>query len=179
MTDPAAPLSDTALPRDSARVWSRLSGFLAGALLVGSLLYVLHPMLADFSTYGFHDWDVETAYRYQAEGTERSWLQAVIDQMPEGVVLTDSTGATHLTNQSMQTFTNSHGYELFTPDGEPVALEDQPMIRALVDRMTTKQRELALRHPDGRLVLSDFGLATDSCENSTAVEDSATSDDVS
>jgi PAS domain S-box-containing protein len=95
---------------------------------------------------------VETAYRYQAEGTERSWLQAVIDQMPEGVVLSDASGATHLTNQSMQTFTNSHGYELFTPDGEPIALEDQPMIRALVDRVTTKQRELALRHPDGRLV---------------------------
>jgi PAS domain S-box-containing protein len=95
---------------------------------------------------------VETAYRYQAEGTERSWLQAVIDQMPEGVVLTDSTGATNLTNQSMQTFTNSHGYELFTPNDELVALEDQPMIRALVDRMTTKQRELALRHPDGRMV---------------------------
>ena len=33
-------------------------------MLVGSLLYVLGPMLEDFSTYGFHDWDVETAYRY-------------------------------------------------------------------------------------------------------------------
>ena len=32
------------------------------------------------------------------------------------------------------------------------ALEDQPMIRALVERVTTTQRELALRHPDGRLV---------------------------
>jgi PAS domain S-box-containing protein len=95
---------------------------------------------------------VETAYRYQAEGTERSWLQAVIDQMPEGVVLTDSAGSMHLTNQSMQTFTNAHGYELCTPDGNLVSLEEQPMIRALVDRVTTKQRELALRHPDGRLV---------------------------
>jgi len=34
------------------------------ALLSGALFYVLAPMLADFSTYGFHDWDVETAYRY-------------------------------------------------------------------------------------------------------------------
>ena len=95
---------------------------------------------------------VETAYRYQAEGTERSWLQAVIDQMPEGVVLTDAIGATNLTNQSMRTFTNSHGYELCTPDGNLVPLEEHPMIRALVDLVTTKQRELALRHPDGRLV---------------------------
>jgi hypothetical protein len=47
-----------------AEVWRWLPAFLAGALLVGALLFVLHPMLADFSTYGFHDWDVETAYRY-------------------------------------------------------------------------------------------------------------------
>lgn len=46
------------------QVWRWLPAFLAGVLLVGALLVVLHPMLADFSTYGFHDWDVETAYRY-------------------------------------------------------------------------------------------------------------------
>jgi PAS domain S-box-containing protein len=95
---------------------------------------------------------IDTAYRYQAEGLERSWLQAVIDQMPEGVVLTDSTGATHLANRTIQIFGNHHGYELCTSDGDRVALEDQPMIRALVDRVTTKQREMALRHPDGRRV---------------------------
>src|SRR5690242_20481356 len=44
--------------------WGVLTTVLGAALLVGSLLFVLHPMLADFSTYGFHDWDVETAYRY-------------------------------------------------------------------------------------------------------------------
>ena len=95
---------------------------------------------------------IDTAYRYQAEGLERSWLQAVIDQMPEGVVLTDPTGVTNLANRSMQAFGNDHGYELCTPEGDRVSLEDQPMIRALVDRMTTKQREMALRHADGQLV---------------------------
>jgi len=95
---------------------------------------------------------VETAYRFQAEGLERSWLQAVIDQMPEGVILTDSTGVTHLANRSIQGFTSDGGYELCTPDGKPMPLEQQPMIRALIERVTTKQRELALRHPDGRLV---------------------------
>ena len=29
-----------------------------------SLLVILGPMLDDFDTYGFHDWDVESAYRY-------------------------------------------------------------------------------------------------------------------
>jgi hypothetical protein len=39
---------------------------LAGAavVLLSTLFTILAPMLADFHTYGFHDWDVETAYRY-------------------------------------------------------------------------------------------------------------------
>src|SRR5687768_9961908 len=42
-----------------------LLGVVAGlAIPIVALLYVTGPMLADFSTYGFHDWDVETAYRY-------------------------------------------------------------------------------------------------------------------
>jgi hypothetical protein len=42
-----------------------LIGVLAGlAIPIVALFYVTGPMLADFSTYGFHDWDVETAYRY-------------------------------------------------------------------------------------------------------------------
>jgi len=53
-----------ALIDHDAKAWSRLSFALSAALLVGLLLYVLEPMLADFSTFGFHDWDVATAYRY-------------------------------------------------------------------------------------------------------------------
>lgn len=53
-----------ALVAGDERAWQRLGAGAALALLVGSLLYVLGPMLEDFSTYGFHDWDVETAYRY-------------------------------------------------------------------------------------------------------------------
>jgi hypothetical protein len=50
--------------REGLRQWGLLARLCAGALLVAALLYVLDPMLSDFSTYGFHDWDVETAYRY-------------------------------------------------------------------------------------------------------------------
>ena len=38
-------------------------GGAATALLV-TLFTILGPMLRDFHTYGFHDWDVESAYRY-------------------------------------------------------------------------------------------------------------------
>ncbi|HEY3500476.1 MAG TPA: hypothetical protein VGK73_37545 [Polyangiaceae bacterium] len=41
-----------------------IGAILGLALPIVALLYVTGPMLADFSTYGFHDWDVETAYRY-------------------------------------------------------------------------------------------------------------------
>ncbi len=37
----------------------------AAAIVLGSTLFkILGPMLEDFHTFGFHDWDVETAYRY-------------------------------------------------------------------------------------------------------------------
>ncbi len=42
----------------------QLAWLAATAVLVTALANVLAPMLRDFSTYGFHDWDVETAYRY-------------------------------------------------------------------------------------------------------------------
>ena len=32
--------------------------------MAGALWYVLSAMLADWSTFGFHDWDVMSAYRY-------------------------------------------------------------------------------------------------------------------
>ncbi len=49
---------------DAASTVRRILPLLTAAVLVGSLSAVLAPMLRDFSTYGFHDWDVETAYRY-------------------------------------------------------------------------------------------------------------------
>jgi PAS domain S-box-containing protein len=104
---------------------------------------------------------IETARLYQAESLERAWLEAVIDQMPEGVVLTDSTGATRVANRSMQIFSYDTGqrdqlghpvrYDLRLPGGQPVAPADQPQVRALVAGVTTIGEELALSRPDGRL----------------------------
>jgi len=42
------------------------------AVLSSCSLVLLWPMLRDFSTYGFHDWDVHTAYRYIVP---LSWLR--------------------------------------------------------------------------------------------------------
>jgi hypothetical protein len=52
-----------ALATGDERAWSWVATSAAFGLLVGALVYVLGPMLEDFSTYGFHDWDIETAWR--------------------------------------------------------------------------------------------------------------------
>src|SRR5262249_45722885 len=105
---------------------------------------------------------IETARLYQAEGLERTWLQTVIDQMPEGIVLSDAAGATRVENRSMQIFSSDTGqrdrlgqpirFHLRLPNGQAVAPDDQPQVRALVGGATTIGQELSLRHPDGRMV---------------------------
>jgi PAS domain S-box-containing protein len=105
---------------------------------------------------------IEPAQLYQQEGLERAWLQATIDQMPEGVILADANGMIHAENQSIQVFAHETGlvdvfgkperYDLRLPNGEQVPAGDRPRIRALVDGVTTRRTEFLLRHPDGRMV---------------------------
>jgi len=40
------------------------AAFLALFTVVGAVFWVLAPWLADWSTFGFHDWDVQTSHRY-------------------------------------------------------------------------------------------------------------------
>ena len=105
---------------------------------------------------------IETARLYQAEGLERSWLEAMIDQIPEGIVLADATDAHHIENRSMQAFARVTGehdpqgrsvrYDLRLPTGEPVPVADQPQVRALSNGITTLRQEFALLDKEGRLV---------------------------
>jgi hypothetical protein len=44
--------------------WRALAIAGAAGLLLVSLFRILAPMLADFRTFGFHDWDVQTSWRY-------------------------------------------------------------------------------------------------------------------
>jgi hypothetical protein len=50
--------------REPGVEWRLLAIVGAGGLLILSLFRILAPMLADFHTFGFHDWDVETSWRY-------------------------------------------------------------------------------------------------------------------
>jgi PAS domain-containing protein len=45
---------------------------------------------------------IETARLYAAEGRAHAWLQAVVDQMPEGIVLMDAEGRITVENQALR-----------------------------------------------------------------------------
>jgi PAS domain S-box-containing protein len=105
---------------------------------------------------------IETATLYQAEGLERAWLESVIDQMPDGVLLNDINGVTRAENRMLQDFactTNQVDpwgqpvrYDLRLPNDEPVAIDDQPHIRAVIDGTATPPTEFVLCHSDGRRI---------------------------
>ena len=102
---------------------------------------------------------VETAKLYAAEGRAHAWLQAVVDQMPEGVILMDGDGRVTLQNRSLRAFMNatqpvpdrfgnSLSIELRHPYGERLAPDDFPIVHALVDREVTVGREYIARGPN-------------------------------
>jgi PAS domain S-box-containing protein len=106
---------------------------------------------------------IETAKLFAAEGVKRAWLQAVIDQMPEAIVLMDAEGRITLQNRSMcslgagpsqqrDRFGNPLTIDLRRPSGEPLLPDELPIVRAIVDRATTQGHEFVARRTDGGLV---------------------------
>jgi PAS domain S-box-containing protein len=93
---------------------------------------------------------IETARLFRAEGLERRWLQAVIDQMPEAVVMVDARGK--ITSQNRAALALSWGdlIELRRPTGELVSLDDNPIMQAIRREQTTYSLELVARRADGR-----------------------------
>jgi PAS domain S-box-containing protein len=106
---------------------------------------------------------IETARLYAAEGMQHAWLQTVIDQMPEGIVLMDAEGRVTMQNRSMLSLVTSDRHErdrfgnLITVDlrqvsGERVSPDNLPIVRAIVHKATTHGDEYVVRRSNGRLV---------------------------
>jgi len=106
---------------------------------------------------------IETAQLFSAEGIKRAWLQTVIDQMPEGIVLMDAAGRMILQNRSMTSlaaaesterdrFGNPVAVDLRRPSGERVSPDEMPIVKAIVDQATTQGREFVALRADGQLV---------------------------
>jgi PAS domain S-box-containing protein len=106
---------------------------------------------------------IETARLYAAEGRAHAWLQAVVDQMPEGVLLMDAQGRVTVENQALRALTNTRPpvpdrfgnavtIDLRRPSGEPLSPDDFPIVKAMVDQEIIWGEELIARRIDNRLV---------------------------
>jgi signal transduction histidine kinase/DNA-binding response OmpR family regulator len=94
---------------------------------------------------------IETARIYQTEGMERAWLQAVVDQMPEGIVLFGADGTVIARNRTALALASetTPALELELPDGSPVAFAESPGARALALGEAVGDLELVARRSDG------------------------------
>ena len=91
----------------------------------------------------------------------QAFLEAVLAQLPSGVVLTDAKGAVLRTNARMQDFTGGPrhfdlpdidayaAWEGKHPDGSPILPDEWPLSRALLDGEVVRGQEVSLR-VDGR-----------------------------
>jgi signal transduction histidine kinase len=105
---------------------------------------------------------LETARLYRDEGAARVWLESVIDQMTEGVVLLDVRGHAVAHSRSMlamawgdtgerDPFDNPIMLDLRYPSGQRVPVVERPSLRALLRGETTSGVDLLLRNRDGGL----------------------------
>jgi PAS domain S-box-containing protein len=101
---------------------------------------------------------IETASLYDQQATERAWLQAVIDQMPEGVVLANASGIPVHHNRAARDLFGIQDHEgtlrldLRFPDGRPVPAPEVPLTRAVVEGQPTDRLELVVPSTAGALV---------------------------
>jgi PAS domain S-box-containing protein len=98
---------------------------------------------------------IETARLYQLEARAHSWLQNVIDQLPDGVIVTDAGGVVMSVNRGARPHVrNDRGvvFEARGPDGKTIAWKDLPLACALERCEVTSNRELAILREDGEYV---------------------------
>ncbi len=87
------------------------------------------------------------------ERRTRSWLESVIEQLPDAVVLTDGDGAVMLRSHAARALSaGDQAIVLRDSMGAPIPPHEQPAVRALAERRTVAKRELRVRAFDGRLV---------------------------
>jgi PAS domain S-box-containing protein len=105
---------------------------------------------------------IELARLYEREGLERAWLETIVEQLPEAVVIADARGgvvqqneaALRLARDTGRADTNSitFDHELRLPSGAELAPDERPLQRALSRGEDTLCRELCLVKPGGDLL---------------------------
>ncbi|AKF10962.1 PAS domain S-box protein [Sandaracinus amylolyticus] len=104
---------------------------------------------------------IETARAYEAVSLKSAWLSAVIEQMPEGVVLTDEHGRIVSQNEAARRLARDGAsgaaaidtlYEMVDARGAPLPETERPLSRALERHESAAGIELAVRTTEGRAV---------------------------
>jgi len=91
---------------------------------------------------------------------ERARLEAIIREMPGGVVIADATGRLILGNEQYERFVrkkagefgwvgDTDGFRAFHPDGRPLAAEEGPLARALRQGEIVRNAEIMIERDDG------------------------------
>lgn len=96
------------------------------------------------------------------ETLQRRFLETVIDQMPEGIELTNASGQVEMQNRAWRHLTGSEGLtesaaekiglDIRQPSGEPMPAERLPLTRALVQGEKGPGEEYLVGLPAGQLV---------------------------
>jgi signal transduction histidine kinase len=106
---------------------------------------------------------IHTARLYLSEAQRRAWLQATIEQIPEGVLILDRDGKVMALNRALAALSRpeARGVDVFedlgifdirSPEGVALPVEDHPIVRALERGELTLGRELLMSVSGGRLV---------------------------
>lgn len=116
-----------------------------------------------------------------ADRRARNWLESVIEQLPDGVVLTDAEGHITARNRSALAMAAQDDLlELRDITGEPIPPVELPAVRALCEERVVAKRELRLRARDGRLVpvlvgaVPVYGASGTILGSATIIEDIST-----
>ena len=98
----------------------------------------------------------------EREMAQRTWLEAVIEHTPEGIVILDEHGRVVLQNAAAASLASGAGpldpsgepwpYDVRSPSGERLAIEEIPGFGAFLRGETIGARELAVAAPSGELV---------------------------
>ncbi|MCC7072381.1 MAG: response regulator [Deltaproteobacteria bacterium] len=125
--------------------------------------------------------DLELAGARQAgldERRARSWLESVIEQLPDAVLLTDAQGRVTLrSHAALAMCVDDNAIVLRDACGVPLEPHEEPAARALAERRSVTKRELRVRGADGRLVpvlagaVPVVGASGDVLGSATVIED--------
>ena len=105
---------------------------------------------------------LDAEWIHDGETSAEQWLQTVLDQMPEGVLVVDGRGEARTDNDALRSFmhaeTSGTGcvdprtIEMSRPSGERLTADELPLMRAVADGEVTVGREFVARGPDDRPV---------------------------